>query len=203
MASFPKVHSHFPGRWLSIAAGTRKAVVRTALYFCCFAGIRDNDLLQLLSPLLSFASAKNVVAVITIKSVVWLVWSLYIHTSLWEAVLNSEVTESHTLCSHFLWGCSASLSQGNWVTLCSKTRGNANMKAVQMNWNMEFLCLDTAEGNQPSNGLQHHKAVLWHGTISPPRHKRVPTVASRWCDHTAFLCKSWSPWNEPVRRFCL
>lgn len=113
VASSPKVLSHFPGRWSSITAGTRKAVVRTALYFCCFARISDNNLLQLLSPLLSFASAKNVVAVITIKFVAWLVWSPYKHTSLWEAVLNSEVTVSHTLRSHFPWGCSVRLS---WET---------------------------------------------------------------------------------------
>lgn len=58
------------------------------------------------SALVPFASATNVVAAIAIEFVVCLVWSPYIHTSLWGAALNSEFTGPQKLplcCSHFLW----------------------------------------------------------------------------------------------------
>lgn len=105
-------------------------------------------------------------------------------------------------------GHTVSLSQGNRVSLCSKTRENAKMKMVWMSRDLQLSSLDTTMGIQAPNRLQHLEAAPWCGIETLQCHKELSSCVSvplRWCDPQNLpayscvpYCSEMSPWEVSV-----
>lgn len=161
------------------------------------------------SPLLPFASAKNVVAAIAIEMCAWSGVLTNTHCSgelHW--ILSSQGHRNCPCAVHTSSGHTVSLSRGNRVSLCSKTRENAKMKMVWMSWDLQLSSLDTTMGIQAPNRLQHLEAAPWCGIETSQCHKELSSCVSvslRRYDPQNLpayscvpYCSEMSPWEVSV-----